>query len=109
MQDNWLDKYKLNSNYIPGQMEIEYFFPLTEQIPLELDFSGCGVKKSIVAPTITSTGNIALGSTIAPSWTTTTIFNGSVETSDLVMKLDKRPNIMIKFLYKLLNIKWKLK
>jgi len=36
------------------QQEIDYFFPLTEQIPLELDYSGC-IKSSPYVSTATLT------------------------------------------------------
>jgi hypothetical protein len=36
---------------IMHQLEIQFFWPLTEQIPLELDYEGCAVQKT---PTYTS-------------------------------------------------------
>lgn len=46
------------------QLEIEYFFPLTEQIPLDLDFSGS--EKPMVWFTTEILGDIG-----ASSWSTT--------------------------------------
>jgi hypothetical protein len=92
------------------QLEIEFFWPLTEQIPLDLDYKGCDVKRFTPQPILTvsngSTGTITMAS---PTWTTTATFIGSVEIPELVMKLDKQPNFVVKWLYKLLNINWKLK
>ena len=44
---DWMNKYRFGSNYIPGQMEIEYFWPLTEQIPLGLDYTDCAKKSEL--------------------------------------------------------------
>ena len=39
------------------QLEIEYFFPLTEQIPLNLDYTECGKPKLWTTLPINSGGN----------------------------------------------------
>jgi hypothetical protein len=46
------------------QLEIQYFFPLTEQIPLDLDYSTCE------SPKIWTTGSLLVGNG-GTSWTTT--------------------------------------
>ena len=109
----WKDPLQLPYNYNPGQMEIKYFWPLTEQIPLDFDYSGCakplGIESIPWVPCDVGTGSqvIQMNGTSA-SWVTAT-FNGPVETPELVMTLDKEPNFVVKWLYKLLNIKWKHK
>jgi hypothetical protein len=64
------------SSWEPKQFEIEYFFPLTEQIPLELDYSDCDKPKLWINGTLL---NVVDGTTWA---TTNTIqfhpFNDSV-------------------------------
>ena len=88
------------------QKEIEFFWPLTEQMPLDLDYSVC-VKPSISI----TTNNISTRFTVTgsnPTWTTTLTASG-VTTDTLTLTVDKTPSYVRKWLYKLLNIKWKLK
>ena len=112
----WISESR-NSNYIPGQMQIEYFWPLEEQIELDLDYTRT---KEYIAEKATrsvysypsalvgGTGQVIEMGATGTSWVTAT-FNGPVVTPELVMALDKKPNFVVKWLYKLLNIKWKTK
>ena len=47
------------------QLEIQYFYPLTEQIPLDLDYADCD------KPTMWTTGNMTTGTFLASNGTTT--------------------------------------
>ena len=94
-----------HSNYTKGQMEIEFFWPLTEQIELPFDYTGCAKPQTFA--TTTNSQMVALAQT-GTTWVMAQ-FNGPVETPELVMALDKKPNFVVKWLYKLLNIKWKTK
>lgn len=87
------------------QQEIKFFWPLTEQIPLDLDYSVCQ-KPSISIPSIQNGGTTI--SVSQPTWTTTATFNGEVVTEKLSIVLDKQPNFVVRWLYKLLNINWKI-
>ena len=87
------------------QQEIEYFFPLTEQIPLDLEYSGCskptlsiftGVTSSLWSPCITS-----------GSFNKTTHFTLSEDTATMIVL--KKPNILRKWLFKMLGFKWEVK
>jgi hypothetical protein len=40
------------------QLEIEYFFPLTEQIPLELNFKPCGLSEQVTLTVRTWVGTL---------------------------------------------------
>lgn len=86
------------------QQEIKFFWPLTEQIPLDLDYSVCQ-KPSLAV------GIVNGGTTITfaqPSTWTTSTFQGDVDTKKLSIVLDKKPNFVVRWLYKLLNINWKI-
>ena len=48
------------------QLEIEYFFPLTEQIPLDLDYTDCD-KPKLYYTTGTS-GSVLMGGTGLTTW-----------------------------------------
>jgi hypothetical protein len=97
---DWMDKYREQSNYIPGQQEIKFFWPLTEQIPLDLDYTGCD------KPTLTVPISAVAGSqTIAFSngtWTATPYIN----MDDIKFTLNKKPGIIRRLAYKLLGINW---
>lgn len=108
-RDTPVEQWPSVREFNPYQQEIKFFWPLTEQIPLDLDYTGCERKITTTTfPTVGGTGQcIAMNGTQA-SWVTAT-FNGPVETPELVMALDKKPNFVVRWLYKLLNIKWKTK
>lgn len=107
---DWMDKYRMGSNYIPGQMEIEYFWPLTEQIPLDLDYTGCERPKVI-------TGQQVTFGTGATSWATTNcirtaqlvVTEDGIETPEITFTLNEKPGIIRRLAYKFLGIKWKTK
>lgn len=93
------------------QLEIKYFFPLTEQLPLDLDYSVC-VKPKLTVSSSSSIGTIAIsngGVSRSTSISSNKIDTDSVETDVLTLKLDKQPNFVVRWLYKLLKINWKTK
>lgn len=116
----WLGKYLTPSNYIPGQEEIKYFFPLTEQIPLDLDYkrSRDYDEQKIVAKLNTSTASSIMinnGGTMS-TWvksnnieTEQLNVEKGIETSEITFTLNRKPFIITRLAYKLLGIKWKLK
>ena len=95
------------------QTEIEFFFPLTEQIPLGLDYTGCEKPK---ITTLDTTGFLM------PSWGITTVSN-SVNTPTLTVQpqnsvgqlniggiqigMEKQPTWYQKVVFKLLGFNWK--
>ena len=87
------------------QQEIKFFFPLTEQIPLDLDYSVCQ-KPSLTVGTVNGGTTITFAQ--PTTWTTTATFHGEVDTPKLSLVLDKKPNFVVRWLYKLLNINWKI-
>ena len=99
------------------QLNIEYFFPLTEQIPLDLDFTltekyildkrADQAKNSVTSGMLLSVGN---GGT---TWTTMSTNLGSpsftinVDAMPITIISKKKPNIIMKFIYKSMGMKWK--
>jgi hypothetical protein len=95
------------------QIEIAFFWPLTEQIPLELDYVGCA-KPSTVSPyhfnpngiTTWTTGTTAISPqpqlTITPNNPVGTLSIGGVN-----IGLEKKPTWLQKQLHKLLGFNWK--
>ena len=108
----WTDPWFTTKDY--RQTEIEFFFPLTEQIPLGLDYNGCEKPKITTLNTLTHTGFLA------PTWGTTTISTiaptlsiqpqnsvGQLNIGGISVGLEKEPKWHQKVLYKLLGFNWK--
>ena len=103
--------------YDPNQLEFKFFFPLTEQIPLGLDYTDCEKPKLTYA---SSTGLTIAGATGA-SWITTSTdisaatlkvskpddIVGYFEIGPLQVGREKEPNFIQKLIYKLLGFNWK--
>lgn len=118
LDQDWLEKYKTPSNYIPGQKEIEYFWPLTEQIYLDLDFTRSKEydnekHQAQVRSSISNggTGGNVFISTGASSWATSQLIvtQDGIETPEITFTLNKKPFIIKRLAYKFLGIKWKVK
>jgi hypothetical protein len=92
------------------QLNIEYFFPLTEQIPLELDYTDCAKPK--LWTTIDSGLTLTVG-TGGTTWTTMSTNIGSpsftinVDAMPITIISKKKPNFIMKFIYKSMGMKWK--
>ena len=83
------------------QQEIKFFFPLTEQIPLDLDYSNC-----ILPNLITSIGSFPIGSWGTTTSNTTTAFTLREDTTTMIVM--KKPNLIRKWLFKMLGFKWEI-
>ena len=114
--------YPLEENqkyYDPNQLEIKYFWPLTEQIPLDLDYTGCEKPKLYTSSGGYTIANAATGTTwvtTASDITASTLvlnkpgdIEGYFEIGPLQVATDKEPNILQKVIYKLLGFNWKKK
>ena len=94
------------------QTQIEFFWPLTEQIPLDLDYTGCDTTPKLVFST---------GTTVAfaePTWATSIAPTLTVSPTDAVgtlsiggvqVGMEKEPNWLQRILYKALGFDWKNK
>ena len=95
------------------QLEIEYFFPLTQQIPLNLDFTESIAyqekkKQETWASNVSFCGNGSAGcytcaSSIEPSFTI------DVDQVPITIVSSKKPNIVKRWIYKTLGMTWKAK
>ncbi len=85
------------------QQQIEFFWPLTEQISLDLDYSNCA------KPTISiayGTGTTISSFTTGSIWVNTSLKLQENETTMIVLK---KPNLLRKLVFKLLGFKWEVK
>ncbi len=87
------------------QLEIQYFWPLTEQIELDLDYSDCHKPKIEWSPIDRSLYTFANGNT-----------NTTISASHLVLDIDTttvktkcKPNILSRCIYRLIGLKWEVK
>lgn len=91
------------------QQQIEFFWPLTEQIPLDLDYSNCEKPKittNHAFPFSVGTTGVSFPSgTTTINWTTTIKLNEDTTT----MIVAKKPNLFRKFIYNLIGFKWEVK
>jgi hypothetical protein len=99
------------------QLNIEYFFPLTEQIPLELDFTLTEKyildKRAEQLKNSVTISGLVFGGTGATTWTTISNNLGSpsftinVDAMPITIVSKKKPNFIMKFIYKSMGMKWK--
>lgn len=92
------------------QLEIKYFFPLTEQIALDLDYTGCDTRQVIS----TGFGTFCLNAVnTGTTWATISKVEPSfcvdIDELPLTVLSKNKPNILRKYLYKILGVKWKAK
>lgn len=92
------------------QIEIEFFFPLTEQIPLGFDYTDC-VKPITTNYNTISSISIGHDATFVnyptcvnyPTWTTSI----NVDSNCIIVTSKNVPPLYRRILYKLLGINWK--
>ena len=99
------------------QTEIEFFFPLTEQIPLGLDYTNCEKQKLTVTKIDGFTGTFSLPNTTWATVSTTTISPqltitpnnsvGEISIGGIRVGLEKKPTWLQRKLHKLLGFNWK--
>jgi GH18 family chitinase len=91
------------------QLSIDYFWPLTEQIPLALDYTDCA------KPQLTYSIDNAIGGgftfNVNDAWSTTSITTSRLhlDVDTTVIKTNTKPPLIRRGLYKLLGLKWEIK
>ena len=88
------------------QTSIQFFWPLTEQIPLELDYTDCDKPKLVYSnlsnTALTDIVNMGFITVAAPTWTTSI----NVDNNNIVVTSKNLPPLHRRLLFKLLGIKW---
>lgn len=102
--------YKPPKDY--SQLEIEYFFPLTEQVSLDLDYEGCDTKLSTTNYVLRDETCFTLGTTtisnITPQLTITPNNPvGTLSIGGMNIGLEKKPNYFQRLIHNLLGFNWK--
>lgn len=111
MSDEGFFKRTVCPDFDPRQTEFQFFWPLTEQIPLDLDYTDCVKKEQKV---LFSTGTTV--SFVEPTWTTNIAPQLTVKPIDSVGELqiggihvgmESEPKWYQRLLYKALGFNWK--
>ena len=99
------------------QQEIQFFWPLTEQIDLDLDFTPCVeyAKKKYENTVLTNNGlclTVNTGGTVSWAAVTNRIepnFTIDIDQTPITVTSKKKPNFVERWIYKMLGMKWKAK
>ena len=109
----WLIGYEVERISIQLELELVQFFPLTEQIPLELSYEGCDTKPKLAPYTwkesdSTTYGWATVATNISPQLTITpTNSVGEISIGGIRVGLEKKPSWIQRRLHKLLGFNWK--
>ena len=75
------------------QLEIQFFWPLTEQIPLDLDYSACTIKSPDSFVPVTGLSNLT--------------FSGTFNNDNVTIQTQKEIGWLGRKLYKIMGLEWK--
>ena len=89
------------------QQEIQFFWPLTEQIPLDLNYEGCERPKLTVP--IDTNGLTYTLSAYDSSTVSIVASNMNIDVDTTVIKVKEKPGLCRRTLYKCLGLKWEVK
>ncbi len=88
------------------QLSIDFFWPLTEQIPLALDYTDCA-KPQLTMPSVNS-GQFVIAN--SGTWTTTIVAsNLSLDVDTTTIKMKEKPGLCRRTILKCLGLKWEIK
>ena len=90
------------------QLNIVYFWPLTEQISLDLNYTECK-QSSIYMSEEFGTGSTLTVNAIGTSWVTINSSRLDLDVDTTVIKSKTKPPLIRRGLYKLLGLKWEIK
>jgi hypothetical protein len=96
------------------QLSIEYFFPLTEQLSLELDYKPCADYDESKRKESVYTGYKLNSWNAGTTWATISnnidnrSFTIHVDQCPIIIVSKKKPNFIKQSIYKSLGIKWKI-
>jgi hypothetical protein len=97
---------------VTEQLEFKFFWPLTEQIPLELDYTDCA-KPQLGYPL--PSGGIGQGpitvsfGPFATGHTTITAAHLSLDIDTTTLKVREKPGLCRRTILKCLGLKWEIK
>jgi hypothetical protein len=96
------------------QLEIKYFFPLTEQIALDMDYRPSYEYEAKKRADMVA-GSVLIAGATGVAWTTVSnnigapSFTIDIDQTPITIVSKTKPNFVKKFIYKTLGMKWKAK
>ncbi len=89
------------------QLEISFFWPLTEQVPLDLDYTNCENPKLYTNTGIIvgTNGPYTLTNGITSSYALHVDGKVSMNADEMTFRTSKKPNIIRRALFKIMGIK----
>ena len=91
------------------QLDFKFFWPLTEQIPLELDYTDCA-KPQLSYPLLPGGGGGTLYFGPYPTGITTiTAAHLSLDIDTTTLKVREKPGLCRRTILKCLGLKWEIK
>jgi hypothetical protein len=93
------------------QLNIEYFFPLTEQIPLELYYTDCHKPKLTLPFDLTAGKGLKITKGASNTLSNVSISGSqlNLDVEEIEFKLKDKPNLLRRICYKVMGLKWKIK
>ena len=93
------------------QQEIKFFWPLTEQVPLDLDYTECDKPKlyTTVPLSVDGTGYTYTISDPGSTCVTISAAGLNIDVDTTTIKVREKPNLCRRTLYKCLGLKWEVK
>ena len=83
------------------QQEITFFWPLTEQIPLDLNYEGCNKPYPLVSSSVLLISNGIIG-----TWTTiNTMQHTTINCDQISFQTKKKQTFLQRLMYKAMGIK----
>ena len=91
------------------QLEMQFFWPLTEQIPLGLDYTDCYKHK--LSLSVLGVNNGYTLTTGSNTWANVSISGSqlNLDVEEIEFKLREKPNLLRRIGYKVMGLKWKVK
>ena len=92
------------------QQEIKFFWPLTEQIPLDLDYADCERPKLSVNSGTSGLTLVSNGSAGA-NWVAMSISPERliVDVEEVTFKQRTKPSLFRRLIYKIIGVKWEMR
>ena len=94
------------------QQSIQFFWPLTEQISLDLDYTDCDRPKLHYDNSVLSnTGICFTNGTTASTWVAMDISPQklTVDVENITFKQKTKPNLFRRLIYKIIGVNWELR
>jgi hypothetical protein len=111
----WAYWHSYDSPKYTKQIEIDFFWPLTEQIPLSLDYTGCDTREfnglyfSNGSGLTLSNGSSMSVNSDPIAWVTVNTGRLELDVEQTTVIVTKKPALYRRALYKLMGINWRMK